>query len=364
MEPIRVMHLIDGLGAGGSERAVVNLVNTLRGTSYQPVLCTSRFDGVLSSKVHPEVLRVHLNRQHRFDLGAIKRLANAFIDLDVRIVHAHSTSLFLALAASRLGRRPAVIWHDHYGPPAGLKRSRAVYGPAARRAAAVITVSELLAGWTNQNLGVSRSLVQYVPNFFCRPEGASKLPELPGRSGSRIACVAGVREEKDLLNLVRAMQLVVKQIPDCHLFLIGPTLDHAYWHRVQQMILALELSSNITWLGARTDVDAILSRCDIGLLSSKSEGFPMVLLEYGLARLGVVSTNVGQCAEILDSGRAGLLVPPGNPDLLSRSITSLLLSEQNRRRLGENLASRVSQLYSPEAVIRIIENIYARVLQT
>lgn len=364
MKSVRVMHLIDGLGAGGAERAVVNLVNTLRGTSYQPVLCTSRFDGILSARLHPSVLWVRLNRQNRFDLGAIKRLAAALNELDVGIIHAHSTSLFLALAASRLGRRPAVIWHDHYGPPAGFQRSCAVYGPAARRAAAVLTVSEPLVGWTHQYLGVARSRVQYMPNFFCRSESAATPPELPGQPGSRIVCVAGVREEKDLLNLVRAMRAVVQRVPDCHLLLVGPVLDPTYWENVQREILALHLSSHISWLGARSDVDTILSGSDIGVLSSKSEGFPMTLLEYGLARLGVVSTDVGQCAEILDSGRAGLLVPPENPDLLSQSIVSLLLSDENRRSLGERLEFRVNQRYSPEAVIKFIEGIYAEVLQS
>ncbi len=362
MGRITVMHLIDALGSGGAERMAVNLVNTLPRDRYRPILCTSRFDGALASDVSADVTRIRLNRRNRFDLSAIMRLAKTLDEFDVRIVHAHSTSLFLATAVSKFARRSAVIWHDHYGLQQVASRNCWVYGLAARRAEAVISVTENLAAWTNNQLGVPKARIRYIPNFVCPAETTQSLSELPGRSGSRIACVAGMRPEKDLVNLVRAMKIVSKHVPGSHLLLIGPAKDRGYCEKVQDEIRNCDLQADITWLGERHDIGAILSGCDIGALSSASEGLPIALLEYGIARLGSVCTNVGQCAEVVDDGRAGILVPAGDATALSEALISLLMSNERRRQLGELLASRVQARYSAKAALNAVEDVYAQVL--
>ena len=74
--------------------------------------------------------------------------------------------------------------------------------------------------------------------------------------------------------------------------------------RVQERIQQHGLESHVFLLGSRSDVPSILSGCDIGVLSSASEGMPLALLEYGVAGLPTVATRVGQVPEILDEGRA------------------------------------------------------------
>lgn len=362
MEKINVMHLIDGLGSGGAERIAVNFVNTLPRDRFQPVLCTSRFDGPLAVHIGSDVNWIRLGRRHRLDVSAILRLRNSLRNLKIDVIHAHSTSLFLALAACSRNSRTAVVWHDHYGPPAGLRRNRWVYGPAARRANAVITVSQSLSSWISNTLNVPSCRVRYVPNFVCRTEDRSVAGDLPGRAGARIACVASIRPEKDLINLIQAMQGVVAQIPDAHLLLIGPAISSLYLQAVQNTIQSCKLEKNVTWLGERSEVNAILKACDVGVLSSVSEGFPVVLLEYGMARLPVVSTEVGQCAEILAEGRAGLLIAPSNSHALSEALLSLLASEGTRSRLGQVLADRVQQEYNPKVILQLIESVYTQAI--
>ncbi|HEX7361426.1 MAG TPA: GT4 family glycosyltransferase PelF [Bryobacteraceae bacterium] len=362
MERTGIMHVIDGLGSGGAERMVVNLVNALPRDRFRPLLCTSRFDGPLAANLKPDVVWLRLNRRHRVDVSAILRLSRFITEHEVRIVHAHSTSLFLALAVRAINRRIAVVWHDHYGPPAGLRRNRLVYGPAARRADAVITVSETLSEWINRSLDVPSCRIRYIPNFLYRTESSAPVANLPGESGARIVCVARMRPEKDLITLIRSLQIVTRDIPRAHLLLIGPPSDSHYQQALEDEIRCLVLGQNITWLGERCDVQAILPQCDIGVLSSASEGFPVVLLEYGAAHLPVVSTNVGQCAEILNYGKDGRLVPPADPAALAEAITRLLTSERDRRRLGDRLALRVQERYSAEAILSSIDKVYAEVL--
>ena len=99
------------------------------------------------------------------------------------------------------------------------------------------------------------------------------------------------------------------------------------------------------------------------MLSSVSEGLPLALLEYGAARLAAVATAVGQCPEVLDGGSAGLLVPPRSPDLLAQALIALLKSPDKRRELGDRFYERVQALYSTEAVIGRICDVYQAVLE-
>ena len=103
------------------------------------------------------------------------------------------------------------------------------------------------------------------------------------------------------------------------------------------------LGQHVSVLGVRNDVHDILRGCDIGILSSTSEGLPVALIEYGMVGLAAVATDVGQCAEVLDGGAAGVIVPPKDAGALARAVISLLANPAEARRLGERLRSRVAR---------------------
>jgi glycosyltransferase involved in cell wall biosynthesis len=86
------------------------------------------------------------------------------------------------------------------------------------------------------------------------------------------------------------------------------------------------------------------------------------LLEYGAAGLPVVVTDVGQCSEVVDKGRAGILAEPSNPRQLAEGILALLSSTELRRNFGEELRKRVLSAYSPGPIIKQIADIYRNVL--
>ena len=101
---------------------------------------------------------------------------------------------------------------------------------------------------------------------------------LPGRCGRRIVCVGNVRPEKDHVSLVRALALVVDEVPDAHLLIVGSDRNHSrYVKAVRDEISRHGLEKHVTLIGARDDVPRILHACDIGVLSSISEGLPLAL---------------------------------------------------------------------------------------
>ncbi|MDQ3257828.1 MAG: glycosyltransferase, partial [Acidobacteriota bacterium] len=356
--------MTDTLDAGGAERVAVDLVNVLPREQYITHLCTTRRDGLLADLVAEDVGRLRLARKRRFDAGALQRLTSYIRRHQIQILHAHGTSVFTAVLASLFPPYPAVIWHEHYGRYASEDRVAWPYRLIARRISGVIAVNQPLAEWSRRRLRVSKERVWYIPNFVCEAGREEELSALPGKAGGRIVCVANFRPEKDQLTLLHAMTLVIRRAPAVHLLLVGAVNDRAYFDLMRKQMARQELSGHVSLLGQRRDVPAILRACDIGVLSSVSEGLPVALLEYGMAGLSAVATRVGQCAEVLDEGRAGILVPPSAPDKLAGALLSLLCSPDQRVDLGNRLRRRVREVYNPGSVIQQISRVYDAVVNS
>jgi len=361
-EKIGVLHLIDSLQAGGAERVAVNLVNNLSRNQFKPYLCVTRQSGPLESQLASDVNLLILNRRNRWDIGALFRLFAYIRNNKIQILHAHSSSLFIAKLASAL-TKCKLVWHDHWG--GGNTRSNEPYFRLFTRGVnAIFTVTHSLAIWAQKKLGVPQSRIIVLPNFvISNAITTNNKIELQGTPKYRIICVANIRTQKDQLGLLNAFRLVVNQQPKAHLLLVGAPVDENYTHLVMNEIEKLNLQDHVSWLGGRDDVPQLLASCDIAVLNSISEGFPLTLLEYGWAGLPVVATRVGECAAILDEGRAGLLVPPGDPQAMASKIVLLLSDLQMRQEYGTALKMRVQAEYSVETIIQKISNVYQSILQ-
>jgi len=359
LKSISVLQVIDSLAVGGMETVAVNLANLLAERGIGSVLCFTRAGGPLEDRLSPSVTRLGLGRKVLLDLSALRRLVGFINQRQINIIHAHGSSLFFSALASLFARRAHLLWHDHFGRYATEERPAWIYRIAARRCAGVIAVNQPLAHWARTRLKVPATRVWYVPNFVARAPGVPPSPtDLPGTPGARIVCVAYLRPEQDPATLIEAMKRVSQAVPSATLLLAGDGANSTYGSLLREQIRRQALADHVFVLGGRPDIRAILGLCDIGVLSSVSEGMPLALLEYGSAGLPAVATAVGQVPEVLDDGRVGLLVPPRQPAALAEALLKLLRSPELRSNLGAAFQRRVQELYSEEAVLRQITSIY------
>jgi glycosyltransferase involved in cell wall biosynthesis len=362
---IGVVHVVDTLNIGGAERVAVNLANLVPRDRYEPFLCTTRDEGPLGDYLAPDVGRLSLMRHSRLNFTSFARFRHFLDERHLTIVHAHASSLFFCRMAAWRSNRVKVIWHDHYGRCDFNDRPVWLYRAATRNIAGVITVNQKLADWCRDDLGLPAGRVWYVPNLVpeCTVLSESNEPlDLPGAPGKRLVCVANLRPQKDHPTLLRAMALLEAEGCGAHLFLVGGSSDPGYVQQIRSMITGLGLDHAVTCMGPRQDVARILSACDIGILSSASEGLPLSLLEYGQAGLPAVATAVGQCSEVLGEGAHGLLVPPGSPEELCNAIRRLLADSALRHNLGERFRRHVEQSYSTARIMRLICEVYETVI--
>lgn len=360
--PVAVMHLTDTLEIGGAERMAVSLANSLARDRFEPHLCTTRRSGPLSDMIAPHVKHFLLDRHWTFDIGALRQLVRYIRNHEIQILHAHGTAVFISAAASLFWPYPAVVWHVHYGRLATDRKAGWQYRAIKRRVTRTLAVSEALAEWAGKTLGIRAGSVMYVPNFSSASESGATPLELPGTAGERLVCVANFLPEKDHLTLLQAMQRIVQVRPTAHLFLVGGGDGTQFGRAIRESIQRKKLGQNVSLLGHRRDVPDILRAVDIGVLSSSAEGLPLALIEYGEAGLPVVVTSVGQCADVVDNGRAGIVVEAGNPVQFADAVLRLIGSPAERIARGNALRKRVKAQFSVEGSIERIYKTYQEVL--
>ena len=355
----RVLQLIDTLALGGAERVAVNIANALSQRGAKSFLCATRDGGPLEKELNDGVLLLRLDRKSTFDISAIFRLRSFISDNQISIIHAHSSSLFIAVIMKILSPGVKLIWHDHNGNPD--ERNSFFYKLAARFVSQAICVNQKLVAWMTEALGIQSTKIRYIPNFAAPLEGVQEELELPGAKGLRVVSVANIRWQKGHKDLVAAFDFVATRFPEAHLILVGDNPDRELLDEVCALITRKGLEEKISILGRREDVGAILSQCDIGVISSLSEGLPLALLEYGFAGLAVVSTHVGQCREVLADGEMGRVVPRGDAEKLGEAIAELLEDSNLREELGRKLRDHVQKIYSEDAFMKALSELYETV---
>ena len=357
-----VLIVVDSLILAGLERVAVNIANALPANRYRGFLCATRVGGPLESAVAQPARFVILRRKSRLDLRALWQCVLYVSRHNVKILHAHGTSLFFSVLVSLFPPFPKVVWHVHYGRFSEKNHLPLPYRTALRRVAGILTVSQQLCDWARNAVRSPDVPVRFVPNFVDTPPLSLGSMKVPGSRGSRVVCVANFVPEKNHEGLLQAWTKVVERHSSAHLILAGKPLRADCYNRAHSLIAAQGLSTSVTWIGSVDDIAGLLGECDVGVLPSSSEGFPMVLLEYGMSRLPTIATSVGQSPEILGHGSAGVLVPPRDPDALGAAILRLLSSSRERQEYGSALYDRVSRTYSTESAIGQICELYDQVL--
>ncbi|CAH8295193.1 glycosyltransferase involved in cell wall biosynthesis [Mariniflexile fucanivorans] len=353
---MKVLQLIDSLEVGGAERVAVNIANALAAKIEGSYLCVTRVEGLLKGSINESVNFLFLNKKSTFDLKSILKF-NAYVKKEeIDIIHAHSSSFFLATIIRILNSNVKIVWHDHYGNSAFLEnRKFRVLKVCSSYFNHIFSVNKQLEQWAKVHLKSKN--VNYLPNFSVINNELSET-NLHGDEGKRIICLANLREQKDHLTLLKAFQLVVENHNDWSLHLVGKDFNDSYSEAIKSFIINNKLEKHVFIYGSKPDTYHILTQSNIGVLSSKSEGLPLALLEYGLAKLPVIATRVGECSEVIRDTDNGLLVSPENFKELSKAIIQYIENKDLRDKYALSYTFHIQNNYSETAQVRAILKVY------
>ena len=355
---IDILQLIDSLQVGGAEVLAVNIANSLSKKGIVSHLCATRTEGPLKENIEPTVEYLFLERKKTVDIKCIYKLKNYIKNNNISIIHAHSTSYFMAICIKFTYPKLKIVWHDHFGKSEFLKNtSRLPIQYLSFLFSAVICVNTKLFEWSKEYLMVNK--VNFLNNFPFFID-LRRTTFLKGKTGNRIVHVAGFRRQKDHINLLKAFIIVLKHKPNSTLHLIGKDYNDIYSKLIHDFIKDENLENNVFLYGVRSDIKNILEQADIGILSSESEGLPVSLLEYGLAKLPVVVTDVGECAVVVKNSL--VVVSPKRSDKLANVIVSLINDKVLREKVASELHTEVLENYSRESTIKKIIKIYKEII--
>ncbi|PKB17476.1 glycosyltransferase [Flavobacterium sp. 5] len=348
---MRIVQLIDSLEAGGAERMAVNYANALVKEVKFSGLVATRKEGSLVNQINPNVFYLFLNKRGKLDFRALFRLRSFVLKNKVTHLHAHSTSFFFAFLLKLILPSLLIIRHDHYGnneflatrPSLILKRTASFFK-------GVIAVNQNLKNWS-ENV-VKANNVIYLPNFPIEETNVVNQTVLMGIHEKRIISLANLREQKNHFLLLNVAKKLKKTNPDWTFHLIGKDFEDEYAIQIKKLIEEYDLKNNVFLYGSKEDVGHILDQASIAILTSKSEGLPVALLEYGLYKKAVVVTQVGEIPMIVQNGKNGFIVETERSDLFYQALVNLIENETLRVDFGKALFDTIQTEYAEESVMK------------
>lgn len=354
VKPLNVIQIIDSLAVGGAEMMAVNIANGLLKHKVNSHICVTRTEGLLKEKISKDAGYLFLNKQSKVDFKSVQVLKKYIKNHHINIVHAHSSSFFMAVLVKMICPKIKIIWHDHYGKAEQInKRKSIALKIGSLFFSQIISVNQILVNWAKEKLFCTK--VKFIANFATINKTIHKT-HLNGEEGKRIVCVAAFRPQKDHFSLLQAFTIIKNKYPEWTLHLIGERHNDIYSKQIDAVIKNEGLEKDVFCYGACLDVKYILNQSTIGVLSSNSEGLPVSLLEYGLAGLPVVVTDVGDCKKVM--GTNGMVVKKENAKVLANAIEKYITDENLRVLKASQFQKHIFENYSEKIYFSELIKIY------
>jgi len=358
---MKVMQLIDSLDLGGAERMAVSYANMLSKEVEKSYLCVTRKEGALKKTLTKDVSYSFINRNKTLDFKAVKKAVAYIQKENIGLIHAHGTSFFFAYLIKRKYKGVKIIWHNHHGASQdyGFLKTR-ILKKCVSSFDGIIVVNAQLKSWVQNSLQVPEQKCYYLSNFvdFNKNQTYTKI-ELSGVLSQRVVCLANLKHPKEHLFLCHAFNEVVKKFPSATLHLVGKDFQDSYSDSLKIFLKNNNLESSIYIHGQQSDPKLFLDACAIGVIASSSEGLPIALLEYGKSNLAVITTDVGECSEVVQD--KGLVVSSGDKNAMKTALETLLGNDEKVRLLADSFTQRIKEMYSLQAIKSIVLDLYSEI---
>ena len=370
MNRIKVAHIVPMLSPGGAERVALHIVSGMNRQRYEPMMISlmGRTGCDLDRQLdEAEVEVLYLGKHLGFDHRMYSRVYRVLRDCHPVIVHTHLQVLRYVFPCLTLLRGISALHTVH-----NLADREIEYGMrwlqkfALNHGVVPVAVAEEVAASLKRSYGIPECRV--IPNGI--PTGLYAHPKTPrnewrAREGFvetdvLFVCVARLAPQKNHSLLLDAFAKGPAADRNAHLMLVG---DGPLRDQLETQAKNLGLSGQVHFLGVRSDIPDILGAADVFVLSSSFEGNPLSVMEAMAAGLPIVSTAVGGVSDLFQSGKEGLLVPPGDVHELAKAIMFFQGNPRARGLFGLAAAKRAREKFDDMAMVRLYEEMYEQILK-
>jgi glycosyltransferase involved in cell wall biosynthesis len=375
---LRVLHVITRLVVGGAQQNTLLTVDRLDRTRFSVALASgpgggpegtlephARSLGVPYFEIPSLVRNPHLIKDFAAFIALVRLIRRGRYD----IVHTHTTKAgILGRLAARVARVPVIVHTPH-----GHAFQGYLNGTGSR---ALLLVEKALVRITDSIICLTDAEMRdHLEARVGRPDQYSVIhsgvdldrirsAKLNGYNGNRplglpshgtlIGCVARLVPVKGISTLIRAMPLITREISEAFLVLIG---DGPQREQLRAEASTLGVLDRVVFLGLRHDVPELLTLFDLVVLPSLNEGMGKAAVEAMAAGRAVVASRTVGLQDVVEDGRTGLLVPPGDPEALAQNVVTLLRNPTRAGQMGR-AGSAAAQQYSIAAMVSRISALY------
>ena len=295
-----------------------------------------------------------------------RRLARIIRRWKIDVIDARTAAYLVAAVAGKMTRTPTLItWYGLWDEDT-ISWTWPVT-TSLLLADGILTDSEVRASQFRAHLHAGQGKVSVIPNGIPQPSSAynrcesRKLFGFPDDPALRIiGQVARLIDYKGQHVLLRAAPKVLAQCPDAAFLLVGYTLNEDYQEELERLAQELGIGDRVRIVSYPGRIGDVWSAIDIHVHPSLFDSQPIAIIEGMSLGKPAVVTSAGGIPEMVEHGRTGLVVPPGDPMALANAILQLLESPQLAGRLGEAARQRYEERYRPETMISALENIFVR----
>lgn len=369
---IRLLHLVNHLGLGGTERQLFLVLKHLDRRLFENHVVVFNPSQNVVYDDELEALGIRVWAIPPSCQGVPRRSAFLFRLLrQLRPQVTHSWSFHDNPYAGVIGllARCPVRWGSLRGSllSPGLQRL-----PWLLRALALHSVSAQISNCLAlrdqlEAAGVPSKKLLVLPN--CVEQAEASLPVGLSAAGIEandvlVGIIGNLRRVKNQLFFLRAMARVLPDRPAVKAVLIGQPIasEPDMPRQLEQEIGRLGLGERVKMLGFRSDVPRLLPRLAIVCLTSHSEGMPNALLEAMAAGRPTVAVRVGGVPEVVRHGTSGLLVEPGDEAAFAGAVSRLLDDAELRNRMGQEGLRLSRQEHGCEVIADRLGKLYEQAL--
>lgn len=346
---LRIAQIIDSLDPGGAERMAVNLCNAYAEEGIFSGMIVTRNEGSLKSALSPNVSYLYLNRTKKIDIKALFKARAYLKKNNITHVQAHGTSLFFAVLLKITSPALRIIWHDHLGNRAEKNKENLSVRILSFFVYRVLVVNETLEKWAFNNLWCKT--IKRISNFTSITQEV-EATFLKGINEKRIVCLANLKHPKNHFFILNCFYESSIHELGWTLHFVGKDFDDSYSKQLKNYIQEKKITSKVFFYGSCADTHHILRQAQVGVLGSTYEGFPVVLLEYGLAKLTVIATDVGYNSHLINADKTGWLIRSNNKNDGIKAFVEMANNLKKSNNLAQNLNDLVIAEYSKEKVVK------------
>ena len=370
MNAVRVLHVIDSLHLGGAQEVILNIVAGANRSRFQHEVATMHGQGVYWDRLQQLCIPVHSLSPHKLIPFYVPRLAALLRRERFNILHCHLVAT--NIIAKPLGKWcgvPVVINHDHTNDPSRGEHSwlLALETWANRASSHVVAVSESCRDFLISREHIDPSDVSLIRNAI---DLSRFSPLSVDRDSSRrdfgipldvplIVGVGRLNPQKNFSLFLEIAALVKRASPQARFLIAGTGSEET---ELRAKAASMGIADSVVFAGYVADARRVYAAANVLLMPSQFEGLPMTLLEAMAMRLPVVASRLDGMAEVIEDGRDGFLVAPGNAAGFADRVVSLIHDPEQATSIGSEARKKVEREFSSSRMVAEIEAVYERFL--